>query len=239
MIESDPQQSMRTRGIGKPAVTFALLSVVLLGVVGLASEVAFGVSMPSMVAFAVIAVFGMRGLLHNYPHDDLGTCNCVTFLRAALVAILVGAIFVPTVPWTVFVVGTVAFALDGVDGWLARRAGLSSTFGARFDMEIDALLGAVLALHLLAGGTVGPAILVLGFSRYIFVIAGFIWPALRGDLPDSMRRKTICVIQIAALIALIFPLTPAVLLTPIALVAAAALLYSFAVDAVFLMRQSA
>lgn len=130
------------------------------------------------------------------------------------------------------------FALDGIDGWLAQRAGLSSTFGARFDMEIDALLGAVLALHLLAGGTVGPAILVLGFSRYAFVIAGFIWPALHGDLPDSMRRKTICVIQIAALIALIFPLTCAVFLTPIALIAAAALLYSFAVDAVFLMRQN-
>ena len=35
-------------------------------------------------------------------------------------------------------------ALDGLDGWAARRQGLVSAFGARFDMEVDALL--ILAL---------------------------------------------------------------------------------------------
>jgi multidrug efflux pump subunit AcrA (membrane-fusion protein) len=39
--------------------------------------------------------------------------------------------------------------LDGVDGWLARRHEIASRFGARFDMEVDALL--ILALSVLAG----------------------------------------------------------------------------------------
>ena len=36
--------------------------------------------------------------------------------------------------------------LDGVDGRLARKYGASSRFGARFDMEVDAVLICVLAL---------------------------------------------------------------------------------------------
>ena len=31
-------------------------------------------------------------------------------------------------------------ALDGVDGWIARRIGRTTVFGARFDMEVDAAL---------------------------------------------------------------------------------------------------
>ncbi len=239
MFETDPQRDTRSWGMAKPVLQFALLSSVLSGAVSVVSETVFGVFLPPMLLFAVIVAFGLRGLVQFYPHDALGVCNTVTLVRAAMVSVLVGAIFAPEGSWAVFSIATLAFGLDGVDGWFARRAGLSSEFGARFDMEIDALLGAVLALHLLAGGTVGPAILVLGFSRYAFVSAGLIWPALRGQLCQSMRRKTICVIQIAALIVLIFPLTPAVLLTPIAFIAAAALLYSFAVDALLLVRQGA
>jgi phosphatidylglycerophosphate synthase len=37
-------------------------------------------------------------------------------------------------------------ALDGLDGWLARRFGLASAYGARFDMEVDGFLILVLAL---------------------------------------------------------------------------------------------
>lgn len=224
-------------GIGKPALLFAALSFLLLGAVGLLAERLFGLALPAMLVFAVITGLCLRGLLSSYPHAVLGACNGVTLFRAALVSVLVAAVFAGGPDWFVFIIAVVAFALDGADGWLARRAGLTSTFGARFDMEIDALLGAILALVVLTSGTVGAAILVLGFSRYVYVLAGLIWPALQGDLPESLRRKAICVIQIAALIILICPLTPGILLAPIALIAAVALLYSFAVDTLFLVRR--
>lgn len=236
MIESDPQHMPRTWGVGRPMLQFAMLSLVLLIVVGVIADAVFGVFLAPIVMFSVIAVLSLRGLAKTYPHPGLGACNCVTLGRAALVAVLLGAVFETGFPWVVFGLATIAFALDGVDGWLARRSGRSSDFGANFDMEIDALLGAVLALVLLASGTVGPAILILGFSRYVFVLDGLVWPALRGTLPESFRRKAICVVQIAALILLVFPLTPSALLMPIALIAATALLYSFATDAVALLR---
>lgn len=236
MIESDPQHMHRTWGVGRPMLQFALLSLVLVIAVGLLADAVFGVFLAPMAMFSVVAVLSLRALAKTYPHPGLGTCNCVTLGRAALVAVFFGAVFETTFPWVVFGLATIAFALDGVDGWLARRSGLCSDFGAGFDMEIDALFGAVLALVLLASGTVGPTILILGFSRYVFVLAGLIWPALRGNLPEGFRRKAICVVQIAALILLVFPMTPSALLMPIALNAAAALLYSFAIDTLALLR---
>ena len=57
----------------------------------------------------------------------------------------------------------VALALDGVDGWWARRTGTCSAFGARFDMEVDAFLILVLSVYVArdlrrlgAGDRVGP-----------------------------------------------------------------------------------
>ena len=237
MIKSDVHKSIWPWGVGKPAPVFAVIALALMGTVILLSEMMFGTFIFPVMVFAAISVLGLRGLLHSYPHEVLGACNVVTLGRAALVVVLAGAIFAPASAWAVFGIAIIAFALDGVDGWLARRTGLTSTFGARFDMEIDALLGAVLALVLLVGGAVGPVVLVLGFSRYVFALAGFIWPKLQGDLPESLRRKAICVVQIAALIILMFPLTPVALLLIVSLIGAAVLIYSFAVDTLYLLRR--
>lgn len=237
MIESNAHKALWLWGAGKPAAVFSVLALMLLCLIMSASTVLYGTFALPVLVFAVIAAICLCGLLYSYPHDVLGACNAVTLTRAALVALLAGAIVEPASAWAIFGIAIVAFALDGLDGWLARRAGLSSAFGARFDMEIDALLGAVLALVLFVNGTVGAAILVLGFARYAFVLAGLVWPALQGGLPDSFRRKAICVVQIAALVILVFPMTPSALLFPLALVGGAALLYSFAVDVIYLVRQ--
>lgn len=190
--------------------------------------------------FAAASVLAAQGLLLRYPHAELGLCNVITLARVAMVAFLAAAVFESGL-WVplVFTVASVAFALDGVDGWLARRSGLVSDFGARFDMETDAALAAVLSLLLLVNGTSGPEILILGFMRYGFVLAGLAVPALRAGLPDSFRRKAICVVQIAALIFLLFPLSPAGLLLPVSLGAALLLTWSFAVDTIFLLRRAA
>ncbi len=235
MLDSNTQEATGPLRARKPVLVFCGLALVLLVLVALGAEVLFGSFIIPVSLFAVICFLGLRGLLHSYPHEVLGVCNAVTLCRAALVAVLAGALLAPAVEWPLFCIAVTAFALDGVDGWLARRSGLVSAFGARFDMETDAALGAILALVLLLAGTVGPEIIVLGFLRYIFVIAGILLPELQGDLPDSLRRKGICVVQIATLIILICPLTPEALLVPVAFAGAAALLYSFAVDTRYLL----
>lgn len=237
MIESNANTALRHWGAGKPALVFCMLALLMLIVIGPMSQRLYHSFAVPVFMFALIAAIGLRGLLSGYPHDSLGVCNGVTLARAGLVSVLAGAIFAPASAWVVFAIAVIAFALDGVDGWFARRSGLTSAFGARFDMETDALLGAVLTLALLVQGPFGAEILVLGFSRYAFVLAGFIWPALQGPLPYSFRRKAICVVQIAALIILVFPLTPAAILFPVTIFGAAALLYSFAVDVAYLVRR--
>src|SRR6185437_12999615 len=68
--------------------------------------------------------------------------------------------------------GMAALVLAGVDGWAARRSGFASRFGARFDMESDALFVLALAALVYRTGQAGAWVLTLGAMRYIFVAAG-------------------------------------------------------------------
>lgn len=197
-----------------------------------------GDQLAAAAVFLLVCGAVARLIGRSYPHARLGACNVVTLMRAALVcALLVPLLDGRAAGWGVALVATVALALDGADGWLARRSGLVSRFGARFDMEVDAALALVLSLHALAGTSAGAGILVLGVIRYAFVLAGFAWPWLRGDLPPSDRRKRICVLQVATLIVLQTPLLaghPAALLAGLA---AAAVIWSFAIDIRTLRRR--
>ena len=236
MIEDNRQHLWSGRIAFAPQILFALLAAVLLVTVSASSLALFGHLALPIAVFSLTSLVALRGMRIYHLHRSLGPGNGVTLIRAALVALLAGAIVAPNpVSWIVFALACVAFALDGLDGWLARRSGLTSAFGARFDMEVDALLGAVLALILLSNGHVGVEILLLGFTRYAFVGASLFLPKLRGPLPDSLRRKTICVIQIAALIALLCPMTPLWLMSPLSWGAAILLLVSFLTDTRYLL----
>ncbi|SEQ79925.1 Phosphatidylglycerophosphate synthase [Loktanella sp. DSM 29012] len=202
---------------------------------------AAGLPVTSLVYLAGLAFVVLR-MAQHYPHRAVGACNIVTTVRFMLVAVLCAGIgasvpLAPEVSWAVFGIAAVALSLDGVDGWLARRQALVSAFGARFDMEVDALLAAVLALLLFMDGRAGPELLVLGGARYVFVLASYVWPWLDTPLPASFRRKLVCVIQIAALAALALPVLPYAAGRVIALTASVLLVWSFAVDIRWLARR--
>ena len=221
-------------------VRFLGLAMIFAVAVGFASILVYGAAALPLAVFLVIVSLTAHGLMHSYPHAVLGACNALTLARAAMVAFLSGALIATDVSaYLVFAVAIAAFGLDGVDGWLARRAGLTSDFGARFDMETDAALAAVLSLWLWVSGTVGPEILILGLMRYGFVAASWVWPVLQAPLPEAFRRKAICVVQIGALILLACPLTPAMAVAPVAVFAAILLSWSFLVDILWLARRAA
>ena len=157
------------------------------------------------------ATLGVGDLLRRtYPHATLGLCNVVTLARLVIVMVLAASLFAGgTNSWHVVLLASLALALDGIDGWLARRNGLASAFGARFDMETDSALALVLALHAMAIGAAGPVVLVLGIMRYVFVAACALLPWLSGPLPERFSRKAICVVQIATLILVQVPGMPA------------------------------
>lgn len=202
--------------------------------------------LPALVAYLSASALVAALLIRHFPHGELGWCNVVTQARLAMVALLVTPLVAvaagtgegPAIAggWAAVAVALAALSLDGVDGWLARRQGLCSSFGARFDMEVDAGLALVLSLHALAAGAAGPAVLVLGLARYAFVAATGLWPWLGGALPERFSRKAVCVAQLSVLILLQVPGLPGPLAEGLTAVAALALAWSFGRDIAWLRR---
>jgi phosphatidylglycerophosphate synthase len=170
---------------------------------------------------------------------NFGAANVVTLARGALTLLLLALLDAgPAAGWWPALLAIVAVALDGLDGALARDRGETSAFGARFDMETDALLIVVLAALVWQQGKAGMLILLAGLLRYLFVAAGYVWRALAAPLPPSKRRQTVCVLQIVSLIgALAPPITPP-FSSALAFAGLAMLAWSFAVDAAWLARHA-
>lgn len=196
----------------------------------------------SIVLYLVVAACVITRVSTSHPHETFGPANVVTLLRAGLVALIAATLFAPAPSGdAALLIGGLAFAilaLDGVDGWLARRSGLASTFGARFDLEIDALFVLILSALAFTHGKAGAWVLLIGAMRYAFFFAGRLTSKLEAPLPESMRRKAVCVVQIAALGLLLLPQIEPPHSMWIAAVALALLIWSFAVDVRHLLRRS-
>ena len=190
--------------------------------------------------YTLLAALVVRFLPPALPPPGLGVANQITLLRATLVMPVAALLLQPAPPgagglWWIAGLSSVALALDGIDGLAARRSGQETRFGARFDMELDAFLMLVLSALVWRTGRAEAWILLIGALRYLFVAAGWIWPALTAGLPASVRRKTVCVVQGIALIVCLAPVVPLELAPRVAAGALALLVYSFAVDVIWLI----
>jgi len=234
-----------TRALGRATVStpaasvacqFAILAAVSI-LAGARLELGAAYPVKVLVGFAVIGAVVIALARGRLTAPSFGAANQITLGRAALTALLVGLFGEPAAPvlaWTALAVAIAVSILDGVDGAVARRRGQQSRFGARFDMEIDALLILVLAVLALQFGKAGAWVLAAGLLRYAFVAAGAVAPWLAAPLPARRRRQVVCVVQIVSLIVCLAPVIP----TPWSAIAAAlgigALTWSFAVDVVWL-----
>ena len=140
--------------------------------------------------------------------------------------------------WVPVSVVLLALLLDGLDGRLARSTGQLSVFGARFDMEIDALLALVVAVLLWQLEKVGVWVLGLGALRYLFIGASLVVPALDRPLFPSFRRKLVCVIQVAGLCLMLVPLVSPRESAVIGIVALTLLCGSFLRDVLWLLDRA-
>jgi len=178
----------------------------------------------------------------HMPGPGIGAANRVTLGRAAL-AVPVFALSVQPGAlgergaWYVIVLATTALVLDGFDGRIARRTGTQTEFGARFDMEVDAALIMALSVMVWRSGRVGPWVLLIGLMRYGFVGASWVVPALRRELPPSLRRKVGAVVQGIVLLVALGPIIPVWMAVAAAAAGLALLSYSFAVDVHWALAQ--
>lgn len=189
--------------------------------------------------FGVIVLLALTHLRPHHPFSRIGPANYVTAVRAALVSLVAGLVGEPSTPTlaaAAVAASALAVALDGLDGWLARRTHLASAFGARFDMEIDALLILMLSVLAWQHGKAGAWVLASGLLRYGFVAAGGIWSWLRRPLAPTVRARAVCVAQILGLMLALLPAITPPASARIAAMSLAALAYSFAVDILWLWR---
>jgi phosphatidylglycerophosphate synthase len=224
-----------------------ILALVLLSLpLAMMAEARFDLSVwyaaKALAVLCVGAALVLQGLPAYHPFSSIGSANLATAARGTLVALLaalVGERVGGSVQYVVLAVGTTAAILDGVDGWLARRSNISSRFGARFDMETDALLILTLAVLAWQFDKAGPWIVASGVLRYTFVVAGFALPWLRAPLPASFRRKALAVMQTVALLLVVAPFVPRAVSETVAAVALLSLAASFLIDVMWLRSAAA
>ncbi|ABL81191.1 CDP-alcohol phosphatidyltransferase [Nocardioides sp. JS614] len=128
----------------------------------------------------------------------------------------------------------VALSLDWVDGQVARRTGTSSASGARFDMETDAFLIAVLSVYVAAAH--GWWVLAIGAARYLLWLAERLWPWLRRPVPPRHWRKVVAAVQGVTLAVVAADLVPDRLAEVALVVALGLLAESFGRDVWWLRR---
>jgi phosphatidylglycerophosphate synthase len=175
----------------------------------------------------------------HHPFDRLGVANHITMIRAVLVLVLLGFVGMgdsPRLQAAALCIAMISSALDAVDGWAARRTQMSSAYGARFDMETDALL--ILTLSVLAWqfDKAGVWVLLSGSMRYAFVGAAMLWPWLQQPLPPSFRRKTLAVVQTVSLVISIAPFVSPDISGPLCACGLVMLAWSFFIDIAWLKR---
>jgi phosphatidylglycerophosphate synthase len=145
----------------------------------------------------ILTAIGLAVALARRASAGLGPADQITAMRAVLaggVAALVADGLVGAEHLTTLVaMAAIALALDLVDGYVARRTRTESAFGARFDLEVDAFLIAVLSIHVAAA--FGWWVLLIGAMRYVYVGAGRVLLWLRLPLPARRSAKVIAAIQ--------------------------------------------
>ena len=193
----------------------------------------------AVAVFAAVLCVALGYVRHAHPFPRFGAANQITAARAGLVGLVAACLGeAPAAPLmrVAVIVGLVATLLDGLDGYMARRTGMATPFGARFDMETDALYVMTLSALAWYTGKAGLWILLAGLWRYLFVGAQQLFAWMRRQEPPSLRRKAICVVQIVGLSLVLLPF----IVPPVSAWWCAALLalltYSFGVDTLWLWR---
>jgi phosphatidylglycerophosphate synthase len=190
--------------------------------------------------YLVVSTLLLTVALRRRRAERFGAANVVTATRSMLVGVvtaMVVASFWGEASAALFVsIVAVALALDGVDGYVARRTGSESELGARFDMEVDAFLLLVLSVYV--APFVGWWVLIIGLLRYGFVAAGWVLPFMRATLPPRYWRKVVTAasgIALAVVASQLLPLGANVLVVVTAL---ALMLESFGRDVFWLVRMN-
>ena len=137
----------------------------------------------------------------------------LTWLRIVLIPVFVGVYYLPDAwlapagkNWLAMSIFAVAAITDWLDGWLARRLGLTSAFGAFLDPVADKLMVAAALILLVALGRADAYLAIIIIGREIAISALREWMAEVGagkSVAVAFAGKLKTVAQMTAIIALL------------------------------------
>ena len=228
----------KTRATSAGPATGLIAQVILLAV--LAATAGLGTAGWTVgMACAVIMATALAHGVARDPGERLGPASSVTLARATLavgVAALAADSFAHDTPVALLVtLAAVALALDFVDGWVARRTGMATELGARFDGEVDAFL--ILALSVYVAPACGWWVLAIGVARYLFLAGEWLVPWMRAPLPPRRWRKLVAAAQGIVLTVAAAGVLPLGLAQTLLLAALASLTVSMAECVLWLWRR--
>jgi phosphatidylglycerophosphate synthase len=147
----------------------------------LTTAVALWAELPALLG--VVGAASFAWLLYRLrarwtPQGGFGLPNAITTLRLSLTSgLFFGGLMMPA--WLLVLVATAVVTLDGLDGWVARRFGSQSDFGAHYDTAVDSLYTLALSVLLLAREVVGGWVMIAGLWHYAFVLWAWAFPSAR------------------------------------------------------------
>ncbi|HDY88965.1 MAG TPA: CDP-alcohol phosphatidyltransferase family protein [bacterium] len=128
-------------------------------------------SIVSLLSFSWFIISNIR-FLKSY-HPFAGHANRLTFFRLCCI-LLTGFFYSGLTDTAIAVLALIIIIMDGLDGYLARKFGSVSEWGAYFDMETDAFFVCMMSSIIYLKGYIGAWILLTGYSRYIYVVLLFL-----------------------------------------------------------------
>jgi cardiolipin synthase (CMP-forming) len=134
------------------------------------------------------------------------TPNALTVARVAVIPLIVAAFFLPPPlgGWLIWGLFVFASATDFFDGWLARKTGQTSAFGAMLDPIADKLLVTTVLLLLAAAGWLQAwglcaAVVILLREMFISGLREFA-AGKTGSFPVTFLAKIKTTVQLVALV---------------------------------------
>ena len=118
------------------------------------------------------AVRGNRPALKSKSGFALSIPNLITLARILLVPIVVWAIATPGTMWIAFLLFLAAGVSDAVDGFLAKRFGMTTVLGAYLDPLADKALIVSIYLTLGINNLIPRWLVILVVSRDILIVGG-------------------------------------------------------------------
>lgn len=238
IARQEHRELLRDAVAGILAVALCIVSISVIAAASLHLSGAYVLKV--FLLFIPGAALVLLALPGSHRFIRMGAANHTTLVRGAMVALLAGLLGEQgsqSSNTAAVIVSSTMMVLDGLDGWIARRSGMATQFGARFDMETDAAFVAVLSLLVWQADKAGVWVLLSGLMRYLFVGIVALVPRLQRPVPASTRGKTIAVGQMIALVLALAPFCRQPLSQWVAAAGLTALVVSFGLDFIWLLRQ--